>query len=173
MDLKSWIKNNQEKFDSPYELMFVEKVLAFVEDLEIGTVQTQYEFYDLDGKRRFCDFVLQEGNIRIAIEIDGYDKRNTGQGMTHEDFIDWQRRQAALTAKGWHVLRFANRDVRDQPERCQRYIELLLQDQRSKNQHQANIVTQRITAHVKVALTHGVQHDFRTYYQTLDRQAQI
>lgn len=35
------------------------------------------------------------------------------------------------------------------------------------------IVTQRITAHVKVALTHGVQHDFRTYYQTLDRQAQI
>ena len=139
MSLENWITNNQEKFDSPFELMFVEKVLAFVEDLELSTVQAQYEFYDLDGQRRFCDFVLKEGNIRIAIEIDGYDKRNTGQGMTHEDFIDWQRRQAALTAEGWHVLRFANRDVRDNPERCRRYIELLLQDQRSKSQHQLSL----------------------------------
>ena len=31
-------------------------------------------------------------------------------------------------------------------------------------------MTQRITVHVKVALTHGVQHDFRTYYQTMDSQ---
>lgn len=59
--------------------------------------------------------------------------------MSHDDFVDWQRRQAALTAAGWHVLRFANRDVRDQPKRCQRYIELLLRDQRSKSQHQADL----------------------------------
>lgn len=65
------------------------------------------------------------GKIVIVIEVDGYDKRNTGQGMSHDEFFDWQQRQAALTTAGWHVLRFANRDVRDHPQRCQRYIELL------------------------------------------------
>jgi len=59
--------------------------------------------------------------------------------MSHVDFVDWQRRQAALTAYGWHVLRFANRDVINEPSRCKHYIELLLRDQRNKSQHQARL----------------------------------
>lgn len=139
MDIKQWLSSYANSFDSPYEIMFAENVLAGVQDLNLNTVTAQYHFKDLDGKNRYCDFVIQEGSIRIAIEVDGYDKRNTGQGMSHDGFVDWQRRQAALTAAGWHVLRFANRDVRDQPKRCQRYIELLLRDQRSKSQHQTDL----------------------------------
>lgn len=63
---------------------------------------------------------------KLAIEIDGFDKRGTGFGMTHEDFLDWQRRHAALVSQGWDVLRFANRDVRDQPERCLQYLSLVM-----------------------------------------------
>jgi len=139
MDIRHWIELNKEKFDSPYEQMFAERVLVGVDGLDLSTVATQYQFRDLDNKTRYCDFVIQEGSIRIAIEVDGYDKKNRGSGMTHDEFVDWQRRQAALTSAGWHVLRFANRDVCNHPGRCKRYIELLLRDQRSKSQHQSSL----------------------------------
>lgn len=139
MSIELWIKRHEPDFGSPFERLFFINVLSKVSDLEIDTVETQYHFQDLDGKNRYCDFVIQEGSIKIAIEIDGYDKRGTGQGMSRNDFIDWQRRQAALTSKGWHVLRFANTDVSKEPQRCQRYIELLLRDQRSKSQHQKDL----------------------------------
>lgn len=139
MNIENWIRIHEVNFGSPFEKVFAIKVLAKINTIDLNTVSTQYPFKDLDGKSRYCDFVLQEGSIKIAIEIDGYDKRNSGQGMSHDDFVDWQRRQAALTAQGWHVLRFANRDVTSEPDRCQRYIELLLQDQRSKSQHQADL----------------------------------
>lgn len=136
MDIESWIKTNEHNFGSIFEREFVDNVLVKINELDLNIVMTQYHFQDLDGKNRFCDFVIQEGDIKIAIEIDGYDKRNTGLGMNHNEFIDWQRRQAALTSYGWYVLRFANRDVRYEPMRCKRYIELLLREQRSKSQHQ-------------------------------------
>lgn len=139
MDIQRWIEVYKDKFESPYEQMFAERVLLGVDGLDPTTISVQFQFKDLDNKTRYCDFVIREGSIRIAIEIDGYDKRKTGHGMSHDEFVDWQRRQASLTASGWHVLRFANRDVRDHPARCKRYIELLLRDQRSKSQHQSSL----------------------------------
>lgn len=153
MNIDDWIKIHKANFGSSFEEMFVIKVLAKVNDIDLNTVSTQYQFKDLDGKNRYCDFVIQEGSIKIAIEIDGYDKRNTGQGMSHDDFVDWQRRQAALTAYGWHVLRFANRDVSNEPSRCKRYIELLLRDQRNKSLHQASLEEdiERLSYRLKIA----------------------
>jgi len=120
MNFKTWWHHNQHQFDSRYEELFVVNVLSQITDLDFSTVRAQYPFKDLDGRQRYCDFVIKEGSIRIAIEVDGYDKTNSGRGMSHDQFVDWQRRQASLTAEGWHVLRFANRDVRDQPWRCYR-----------------------------------------------------
>lgn len=76
--------------------MFAENVLSGEQCLNLSTVTAQYHFSDFDGGNRYCDFVIQECWIRIAIEVYGYDKRNTGQGMIYDDFVDWQRRQAAL-----------------------------------------------------------------------------
>lgn len=81
MNIKQWLATYKNSFDSPYERMFAENVLAGVQGLNLSTVTAQYHFKDLDGKNRYCDFVIQEGSIRIAIEVDGYDKRNTGQGI--------------------------------------------------------------------------------------------
>jgi|GEM_PF-1476206 len=139
MNIDDWIKVHSSNFGSDFELEFVVKVLAKTSGIDLNTVSTQYHFKDLDGKNRYCDFVIQEGLIKIAIEIDGFSKKPGEQGMSHDEFVDWQRRQAALTAQGWHVLRFANRDVMNEPVRCQRYIELLLRNQRSKSQHQADL----------------------------------
>lgn len=153
MNIDDWIKLNSGNFGSDFELAFVVKVLAKTSGIDLSTVSTQYHFKDLDGRNRYCDFVIQEGLIKIAIEIDGFSKKPGELGMSHDEFVDWQRRQAALTAHGWHVLRFANRDVMNEPVRCQRYIELLLRDQRSKSQHQADLerAIYRLSNQLKVA----------------------
>lgn len=120
--------------------MFVLNVLGVIRDIDFQNIQAQMPFRDRDGGQRFCDFVIREGEgVRIAIEIDGYDKRGTGTGMTHNEFVDWQRRQAALVSQGWFVLRFANRDVRDHPDRCAEHIGLLLRSERKKLNHQQEL----------------------------------
>lgn len=140
MQIRDWLAQHEHLLGSPYEKLFVEKVLQAVSELDFSAVHAQFAFKDADNKQRYCDFVLIEGSdIRIAIEVDGYDKRGTGTGMTKEEFLDWQRRQAALTSQGWFVLRFANTDVRDQPQRCKDHIELLLRRERLKRQHQESL----------------------------------
>lgn len=135
MNLNDWRKKNRPYFGSEYETQFVDTVLPLVKGLNLDALSAQYPFRDRDGRQRYCDFVIHENdNVRIAIEIDGYDKRRTGEGMSHVDFVDWQRRQAALTSLGWYVLRFANRDVREEPKRCAEHISLLLKYLRGKSQ---------------------------------------
>lgn len=132
MNLKEWLVKNRSDFGGEFEILFAETVLPLVPELSFDAISVQYPFKDRDNKQRYCDFVIHENNaVRIAIEIDGYDKRGTGTGMSHAEFIDWQRRQAALTSQGWYVLRFANLDVRDDPARCAEHISLLLKRSRS------------------------------------------
>jgi very-short-patch-repair endonuclease len=131
MNLQEWLLKNKTSFGSDYEALFAKNVLPLVPELSFDSISVQFPFNDIDRKQRYCDFVImEEGDIRIAIEIDGYDKR--GIGMSHQDFVDWQRRQAALVSQGWFVLRFANRDVRDHPNRCAEHISLLLKRERSR-----------------------------------------
>lgn len=129
----NWLTMHKASYGSDFERLFAENVLSIVSEIDFNSVSVQFPFQDMDGKQRYCDFVIMEkGGIRIAIEIDGYDKRGTGTGMSHDDFVDWQRRQAALVSQGWFVLRFANRDVRDCPARCAEHVSLLLRREREK-----------------------------------------
>lgn len=142
MNIDGWIRDNQQFFGSDYEIVFARSVLPLVNGLDLGRVSVQYPFFDKDGRQRYCDFAIVESDdVRLAIEIDGYDKRGTGAGMSHADFIDWQRRQASLAATGWHVLRFANKDVRDYPSRCAEYINQLLNKLRDKEGGRVRVVT--------------------------------
>lgn len=142
MKFTDWIEANRARFGSDYEVLFAEQVLPLVEGLAPDVVELQYPFVDSDGKARYCDFVIVESQaVRVAIEIDGYDKRGTGHGMSYSDFLDWQRRQASLASQGWHVLRFANRDVRDEPLRCAEHISQLLNRLRQAEAGRVEIVT--------------------------------
>ncbi|MEN1960069.1 hypothetical protein WCE41_07000 [Luteimonas sp. MJ246] len=141
MDVTVWLAcNGHHLKDSLYEEMFVQNVLTRVRELDFRALSAQYRFMDDDGRTRYCDFVIQEGEgVRIAIEVDGYDKRGTGHGMSRSDFLDWQRRQASLVAQGWRVIRFANVDVRDNALRCAELLGLLLRDERSKESHSRSL----------------------------------
>lgn len=140
MGLEAWLERHRDQLGSPYETLFVESVLSRVPELDLLTLYVQYHFVDADGGNRYCDFAILEGNdLRIAIEVDGYDKRGRGQGMTRDEFVDWQRRHASLVTQGWSVLRFANVDVRDYAARCAEHVCLLLRQERSKLSHRKQL----------------------------------
>nr|WP_289072763.1 DUF559 domain-containing protein [uncultured Halomonas sp.] len=127
MNQSEWLEVNKSKLSNSFEELFVLNVLSRLKGFDYSTLTAQLQFFDLDRKRRFCDFVIVENsNVRVAIEIDGYDKRGNGTGMSHDDFVDWQRRHAALVSQGWDVIRFANRDVRDDPRRCAYLLSLVI-----------------------------------------------
>jgi Protein of unknown function (DUF559) len=120
--------------------------------LNVAALSAQYPFRDADGRQRYCDFTVVEGDdVRVAIEIDGYDKTGSGQGMSKQEFLDWQRRHASLVALGWDVLRFANADVRDRADRCAEHITLVLRRERSKEAHRQNLQAQLEAAIARAA----------------------
>lgn len=159
MNIEDWLSQNSRYLANDWERMFVKAVLSRVDELDWESIQAQMSFRDRDGKQRYADFAIAEGDhLKIAIEVDGYDKTGRGTGMTHAEFVDWQRRQNALTDQGWFVLRFANRDVRDHPDRCAEHIDLLLRKKRQEMSHHESIHKKIIalegeleTAHEKVA----------------------
>jgi very-short-patch-repair endonuclease len=129
-------RKSGRKLDSKYERTFLLDVLGQVPNFDFGSLEGQMSFKDSDGKQRYCDFAVEEGReVRIALEVDGYDKKGRGTGMTHNEFVDWQRREAALVSQGWYVLRFANRDVCDRPDKCAEHVNLLLARERQKAGH--------------------------------------
>lgn len=140
MDASVWLARNEGQLGSDYERIFVEQVLTRVRELDFRALSAQYGFRDDVGKPRYCDFVIQEGDgVRIAIEVDGYNKTGNRSGMSHPEFLDWQRRHASLVAQGWRVIRFANVDVRDNAQRCSELLTLLLRDERSKESHSRSL----------------------------------
>lgn len=130
MSPEEFIHLNQAKFDSDFEEAFVRSVLARVPTIELSKVLCQTSF-ECDGRRRRCDFTFDDG-IRIAFEVDGYDKTGRGEGMTRSEFNDWLLREGCLKEQGWTLLRFANRQVVKTPARCARNVELVIQNERAK-----------------------------------------
>lgn len=129
MSPEEFIRLNQAKFDSKFEEAFVRTVLARVAAIDLSKVLCQTAF-DCDGRMRRCDFTFV-GDIRIAFEVDGYNKTGRG-GMTRAEFNDWLLREGCLKEQGWTLLRFANWQVMNKPERCARNIELVIQNERAK-----------------------------------------
>jgi very-short-patch-repair endonuclease len=134
--IKEFERKSRRKFDSKFERIFVLEVLGRVPNLDFRSLEGQLSFKDSDGNQRYCDFAVKEGKeVRIALEVDGYDKKGRGSGMTHDEFVDWQRREAALVSQGWYVLRFANRDLFNRPDQCAEHVSLLLARERRKAGH--------------------------------------
>ena len=135
MDHTQFIQANARELEKHhgYELAFASNVLARVRDLDFEHVSHQHPFRDQNGRDRRIDFAISEpSGVRLAIEVDGYDKTGTGIGLSPEAFSDFLMRQNALVSQGWLVLRFSNARVRSEPQACAAEIETslrLLRDQ--------------------------------------------
>lgn len=137
MNWQKFLVDHEKDFGSRYERLFVELVLARTPGLNPSSVRCQTPFRDRDGRPRRMDFSIEEEGVRIAIEIDGWDKTGTGTGMSRKAFDEWTRRENALKNQGWDVLRFANTSVKHRPDECREVIETQLGLARSRRRSAA------------------------------------
>lgn len=104
---------------SQWQWRFAEQILARTPGLDPAWVTTEFPFTDSTGRARRIDFVIRRPDgVRVAIEVDGFDKTGRGGGMTQLEFQDFLRRQNSVVAQGWRLLRFANSTLRDDPAGC-------------------------------------------------------
>lgn len=134
MNWDEWIAENRRALEmdgTPFERLFVDEVLRKVPNLSPSCVSAQTTFDDLGGGTRRIDFTIEEGDyVRIALEVDGWDKTGTGSGMSRHEFHDWSYKELSITAAGWVPLRFANGLIKRKPEDLRESIELQLKMQR-------------------------------------------
>lgn len=62
------------------------------------------------------DFVLSIGQVRVDIELDGYEFHRA----TKEQVDKENERTRILTAEGWRVVRFSGREINDDARGCAR-----------------------------------------------------
>lgn len=113
MDWKEFLRLNGDELrrNSDYEVLFVERVLPKVRGIDFDHVSIQTQFTDDQGRQRFIDFTLVEGErVRLAIEMDGYNKDGNGGGITHSQFIDWQQKQHVRIVNVAHSV-VAGKDI--------------------------------------------------------------
>jgi very-short-patch-repair endonuclease len=107
-------------------------VLQHVPGVYPEIVELQRHHEERGGRQRRIDFAIEEGEfVRLAIEVDGYDKTGSGTGWTRAEHDDFLSRQTSVVTEGWRVLRFSNRRVRDEPEACIESIALNLEAARA------------------------------------------
>lgn len=81
---------------------------------EYGDIIPQYPIFNYRA-----DFAIPD--CRILIEIDGYDYHSSREQLTADS-----RRQRALTAAGWTVVRFTGREIYAGAAACVREVEQII-----------------------------------------------
>lgn len=128
-----WFQENEAKFGSEWERKFAETILVRIPGLRPEIVEPQKWFRDFSGGNRYIDFTVEEGEeVRIALEVDGWDKTGTQAGQTHDEFDDWSYRELSMTAAGYVPLRISNRLIDRKTEDVQEMIRLQLEMQRKR-----------------------------------------
>lgn len=108
-DWKEWKKTYQNTIrHSQFEWNFAIEVIPNVKGLKPSQVIPQYPFIGRDGREYHMDFAIITEKVKIAIELEGYDKTNTGTGKTKQEHDDFNRRIQDLTRLGWKPLTITN-----------------------------------------------------------------
>ncbi|MDE0081724.1 MAG: hypothetical protein OXT72_03635 [Gammaproteobacteria bacterium] len=125
MNIAEFLKQNERRFESPWERRFARDVLARVPELNFERVSCQTAFRDAKGVPRRIDFTIEVNeDVRIAIEVDGWDKTGRGSGPTKDEWIADRERKLSIEAIGFDLIEFPNALVETKPENCARLIQL-------------------------------------------------
>jgi len=113
---KEWEKKYQGIIiDSPYEWDFAKEVCRHVPNLQPSQVIPQHLFIGSDGYECHMDFAVIVDNVKIAIELEGFDKTNSGHGQTKEQHHRFMLRQQALIKGGWTSYPITNAQFKRDP----------------------------------------------------------
>lgn len=70
-----------------HEWAFAQNVIMEVPGLKPSEVIPQYPFNDNDGVERYIDYAIFVGALKIAIEVEGWDKSNSGHGKLRRNTV--------------------------------------------------------------------------------------
>ncbi|NBM54011.1 hypothetical protein GWI68_04265 [Proteus sp. G2669] len=117
---QEWINKNSHLMTHPanYEVLFVEKILSQIPELNTYYLHAQFPFKDQDNRSRRIDFMVldETKGICLAIEIDGLSKIQSHNNII--DYSSWgdllKRQNALLKNVGCMLLRYSNQQWRYQ-----------------------------------------------------------
>lgn len=118
----------EQRGDSPYEAMFVDKVLRHIPGLRPADIAIQQRATGSSGRTYYLDFVISpEDGHRVAVEIDGRDKA-PGSRSVQEVQSDVDRKRADLINNGWRMLNFSTERVSTKSDECVSELRAELRD---------------------------------------------
>ena len=100
---------------SGFEWNFATEVIQRVPGLKPSQVTAQELFVGNDGRDRHMDFAIQVGELKLAIEVEGWDKTGEGRGKNKREHDEFNRRIQSLEAAGWRVLTVTNAQFMEDP----------------------------------------------------------
>ena len=110
---------------SSAEDLFIELFSETFGAEKAGYLYSQYHFYDIYQNSRYADFVLENGNRRVAIEIDDEASHNP-KLVSQNKFYDDLLKQNSMVYLGWDVYRWAVRQMQIQPEAVKDELQVFL-----------------------------------------------
>lgn len=110
---------------SAVEDLFIELFSDTFGAEKAGYLYSQYHFYDIYQNDRYADFFIENGNRKIAFEIDdeaSHNKNIVSQNKFYDDLL----KQNSMIYKGWDVYRWAVRQMQLQPDTVKDELKLFI-----------------------------------------------
>ena len=123
---RSTIKHTEFEWD------FAMDVIPAVIGLHPSQVTPQHPFVGTDGRQYHMDFAIVTEKVKIAIELEGFDKDNSGSGQSKKQHDDFNRRIQSLTALGWKPLTITNAQFKSEPMHYANLIRQIILEPNSK-----------------------------------------
>ena len=123
---RSTIKHTEFEWD------FAMDVIPSVIGLQPSQVTPQHPFVGIDGRQYHMDFAIVTEKVKIAIELEGFDKDNSGGGQSKKQHDEFNRRIQSLTALGWKPLTITNAQFKSDPMHYANLIRQIILEPNSK-----------------------------------------
>ena len=117
---------------SEFEWDFAMDVIPAVIGLQPSQVTPQHPFVGIDGRQYHMDFAIVTEKVKIAIELEGFDKDNSGSGQSKKQHDEFNRRIQSLTALGWKPLTITNAQFKSDPMHYANLIRQIILEPNSK-----------------------------------------
>ena len=115
-DWNEWKKLYKDTIrHTQFEWDFAIDVIPEVVGLKPSQVIPQHPFTGRDGREYHMDFAIITEKVKIAIELEGYDKTNSGAGKSKKEHDEFNLRIQHLTRLGWKILTITNAQFKRDP----------------------------------------------------------
>ena len=121
------VVDNIVKLESPIEIKFYEAAMRH--DHFLATCLSAQKSVTTPEFTYRVDFMLEYGDVKVAIELDGHDYHKTVDQRTHD-----ARKDRYMHTKGISVLRYTGTEVWNNPLACVREVGSLLDKFRPKDE---------------------------------------